>query len=365
MRTKIISCCALILLLRFSGFAQNKIENIIVVTTDGLRWQEVFKGMDSTLANDPRFNQNQKDYIYASYWHANEGERRKKLLPFIWSGLAGYGQLYGNRAHNNFVNTANPYWFSYPGYNEMFTGFADTAINTNSYPDNPNLNVFEFLNNQPGYKGRVAAFGSWEAYDRILRKKTAGYPVIAAFDTIDWKNATYTEQIINKMKQDSYKADEEAGCMDVFTHYQALEYLKTKQPKVLYIAYLETDEWAHSKMYRSYLDAAHHVDGWLQQLWNYLQSSPAYKNKTALLITTDHGRGDINKAQWTSHGAKIEGAGEIWFAVLGPGIPAKGEVKTTMQLYQRQIAQTIALLLGKTFSATHPVAPAIEQIKKE
>ncbi|MCO5241504.1 MAG: hypothetical protein M9904_15760 [Chitinophagaceae bacterium] len=365
MKTKTISCFTLALFLWFSGTAQNKIENIIVVTTDGLRWQEFFNGMDTALANNPEFNQKQKDYIYTTYWDADAGERRKKLLPFIWSTFAANGQLYGNRAYHNYVNTVNPYWFSYPGYNEMFTGFADTAINKNSYPDNPNLNVFEFLHNQPGFKNKVAAFGSWEAYRRILRKKTAGYPVISAFDTIDWKDATYTEKMINKMKLDSYKAEQEEGAMDVFTHYQAMEYLKIRQPKVLYIAYLETDEWAHSRMYRSYLDAAHHVDAWLQQLWNYVQSHPAYRNKTALLITTDHGRGDVNKVQWTSHGSKVTGADQIWIGVMGPGIPAKGEVRTSMQLYQRQVAQTIASLLGKTFSAAHPVAPAIQQIKEK
>lgn len=365
MKIKILFCFLSALFLWLGGIAQNKIENIIVVTTDGLRWQEFYSGMDTALANDRQFNQGQKGYIYSKYWHEDAGERRKKLLPFIWSTFVSNGQLYGNRAFDNFVNVANPYWFSYPGYNEMFTGFVDTAINKNSYPDNPNLNVFEFLHNQPGFKNKVAAFGSWEAYRRILRKKTAGYPVISAFDTVDWKDATPVEKLINKMKQDSYKPEEDEGAMDVFTHYQAMEFLKIRHPKVLYVSYLETDAWAHNKLYRSYLDAAHQVDNWLQQLWNFVQNHPAYKNKTALLITTDHGRGDANKLQWTSHGKHIAGADEIWIGVMAPGIPAKGEVKSFMQLYQKQIAQTIASLLGKTFSAAHEVAPAIQQIKEK
>ena len=365
MRNKIIPCFALGLLLQLSAFTQNKIENIIVVTTDGLRWQELFTGMDSALANNAAFNQNQKNYLYETYWHEDPEERRKKLLPFIWGHFAANGQLYGNRAYNNFANVTNSHWFSYPGYNEMFTGFVDTAINTNSYPDNPNLNVLEFINNQPGYKNKVAAFGSWEAYGRILRKKTSGFPVMAAFDTIDWKNATYAERMINAMKQDAHRPKDDHGCPDVFTHYQAMEYLKTRQPKVLYIAYLETDDWAHAGKYSYYLKAAQQVDAWLQELWSFIQSTPAYKNKTALLITTDHGRGDINKAQWTSHGSKIEGAGEIWLGVMGPGIPAKGEVTAAMQLYQKQIAQTIAYLLAFNFTATHPVAPAIHQVKEK
>jgi hypothetical protein len=46
-------------------------------------------------------------------------------------------------------------------------------------------------------------------------------------------------------------------CLDVFTHCAAIEELNKNKPRVLYIAYGETDEWAHSGKYRSYLDAAH------------------------------------------------------------------------------------------------------------
>jgi len=36
--------------------AQNKTENIIIITTDGFRWQDVFKGMDSAIANNTATN---------------------------------------------------------------------------------------------------------------------------------------------------------------------------------------------------------------------------------------------------------------------------------------------------------------------
>jgi bisphosphoglycerate-independent phosphoglycerate mutase (AlkP superfamily) len=144
----------------------------------------------------------------------------------------------------------------------------------------------------------------------------------------------------------------------------AMEWLKVRKPKVLYIAYGETDEWAHAGMYRSYLDAAHQVDAWIKQLWNFLQSDPQYRNKTSLFITVDHGRGDIQKEEWTSHNNKIQDAHEIWFAVMGPGIKAKGELKNEMQVYQKQFAQTIAKLLGYTFKAGHPVAEPVPSVLK-
>jgi bisphosphoglycerate-independent phosphoglycerate mutase (AlkP superfamily) len=158
---------------------------------------------------------------------------------------------------------------------------------------------------------------------------------------------------------DSYKPFDEEECLDVFTHYAAMNYLTTKLPKVLYISYGETDEWAHAARYKDYLNAAHQVDKWIKDIWEFIQSNSFYKNKTALFITVDHGRGDVEKEKWTSHNNKIAGADEIWFATMGPGINAKGEVKQPEQLYQKQFAQTIAHLLGFHFRCEHTVGEKI------
>lgn len=347
------------------GSAQQKIENLVIITTDGYRWQEVFKGMDTAIANNKEFNEGDSAYIYKHYWNANEQERRKLLMPFFWQTIATHGQVYGNRDYHNYVDNANPYWFSYPGYSEIFTGYADTAINSNGYKPNPHTNVLEFLNQQPSFKGSVAAFGAWDAFDRILNENRSGLPVFSAFDSIGGTHPSTTEQLLNAMLQDSYKPFGSGECLDVFTHYNASDYLKENKPRVLYIAYGETDEWAHAGKYRSYLDAAHQVDAWLRDIWSFIQSDPQYKDKTAIFITVDHGRGDINKKQWTDHGSDVPGAHEIWFALMGPGINALGEMKTTLQIYQEQFAQTIAHLLGYHFTATHPIGNAIVEINRK
>lgn len=351
----------LLIAITFKAEAQ-KAENIIIITTDGFRWQEVFKGIDSAIANNSKFNQGDSAYIFEKYWSNDVSERRKKLMPFLWSVIESKGQIYGNRDYENKVNNANPYWFSYPGYSEIMTGFADTTINSNDFPPNPNLTVLEFLNQQSKLKGKIAAFGAWDAFDRILNEKRSGIPVMSAFDAAGGKAPNANERLINAMNKDAYRPFGEAECLDVFTHYAAFEYLKTKKPKVLYIAYGETDEWAHEGHYRSYLDAAHQVDAWLKQIWNFIQADPLYKNKTALFITTDHGRGDINKNEWTDHGKDIVDAYQIWFAVMGTGVPVKGEIKSSAQLFQDQFAQTIAKLLGYTYKAKHPVSQEIKPV---
>jgi hypothetical protein len=185
--------------------AQQPVENIIIITTDGLRWQEVFKGMDSAIANNQRFNQGDSAYLFEKYWSNDETGRRKKLFPFLWSTVQAHGQLYGNRAFGNKVNNANPYWFSYPGYSEIMTGYADTTVNSNDFPPNPNTNVLEFLNRQSKFKGRATAFGAWEAFDRILNEQRSGFRVTSAFDKSGGDHPTAQQQLINSMLLDSYK----------------------------------------------------------------------------------------------------------------------------------------------------------------
>jgi hypothetical protein len=342
------------------SFGQSVQPNIIVITTDGLRWQEVFKGMDSAIANRNEFNQGDSASIFKRYWAASEQDRRKKLLPFLWSVIEQKGQIFGNRKYNNKVDNANPYWFSYPGYNEIMTGYADTAINSNDYPPNPNVTVLEFLNRQPSLKGKVTAFGAWEAFGRILNEQRSGINVVAGFDSCGGQTPTEKEKLINAMLKNSYKPWGEEECLDVFTHYAAMENLKTKKPKVMYIAYGETDEWAHGGQYKNYLDAARQVDEWIKEIWNIVQADPRYRNNTNIFITTDHGRGDTKKSQWTSHGESIPDSHEIWFAAVGAAIAPKGEMKNNFQVYQQQFAQTFAKLMGYNFTAGHPVAPAVE-----
>ncbi len=342
-----------------AAYSQNA-ENIIIITTDGFRWQEVFNGMDTAVANNSRYNQGDSAAIYQKYWSADVNVRRKKLLPFLWSTLANNGQIYGNRNSGNKVNVANRYWFSYPGYNEIFTGYPDTLVNSNDYKANPNTTITEFLNQQPAFKNKVAAFGAWNAFERILNEKRSRVPVVNGFDKPLTRKYVATEILLNKMLQDSYKPFGDEECLDVFTHYAAMEYLQTGKPRVLYIGYGETDEWAHAGHYKDYLDAAHQVDQWIKDIWNFIQNDPVYKNKTALFITTDHGRGDIIKDEWTSHYDKIAGSDQIWFAAMGPGIHVKGEVKTSGQIFQEQFAQTIASILGQYFKCEHPVGKKIE-----
>ena len=90
-----------------AAWSQKRPQNVIIITTDGFRWHELFKGMDSALANNPQYNQEDSELIYKKYWDSDYKERRKKLMPFFWNTIVSKGQVYGNRNYNNNVNNAN------------------------------------------------------------------------------------------------------------------------------------------------------------------------------------------------------------------------------------------------------------------
>jgi phosphopentomutase len=149
--------------------------------------------------------------------------------------------------------------------------------------------------------------------------------------------------------------------LDVMTFYMAKAYMENNHPKVVYMDFGDTDDWAHMGKYAMYLDAAHKSDAMLQELWSYLQSDPFYKDQTTLLVVCDHGRGYVDK--WTSHGSSIPHADETYLLMMGPDTPAKGEMNNQTQIYQDQYAQTIAELLGFHFTANHPVGEPIQGTK--
>ncbi|WP_026944685.1 sulfatase-like hydrolase/transferase [Algoriphagus marincola] len=322
-------------------------ENIILITFDGLRWQELFKGADSLMVDDTGLIDTPGSLL-ADYWHSDPKKRREMLFPFFWGTIATEGQLYGNRHFGNKVDNSNKMWFSYPGYNEVLSGFADDdRINSNSKINNPNVTFLEYLNQMPEYNGKVMAFGSWDVFPYIIHEERSGVPVNAGFDLAEGDDLTDVERTVNRIQQE-IRGPWGGVRLDPFTHHFAMEGLKKHRPKVMYIAYGETDDWAHGGKYDQYIWSAHQTDAYIKEIWDWVQSDPEYKDKTTLIITTDHGRG-ITKTSWKSHGASVPEGGEIWMMAIGPDTPASGEMKIEGQWHSAQVARTVFKLLGMEY----------------
>lgn len=344
--------CVLYLLLSLGSVAQEKAQNLFIITTDGLRWQEIFHGADSQLIANPAFV---KDTALARllYWDDSPAERRKKLMPFFWNVIARQGQLYGNRQKESKVNVKNIYKISYPGYNELLTGFPDPLPILNAPQANRNKTVLQFLNEQAGFKDSVAAFTSWNVFPFILNKAKNGMRQNCGYETMDDSaEALSLVSAVQNGVQEKLKTR-----YDLLTFFTAKEYIKQHHPRVVFLSLGETDEFAHKGEYDAYLQQISAVDKMVADLWFAVQTDSFYRGKTTFLLSTDHGRGRGTK--WTSHHTFIRGSGEIWLALLGKGIEPLGEMEEAKTVYQAQVAATVAFLLGEKFLSNRNTAPPL------
>lgn len=320
---------------------------VVLVTMDGVRWQEIFRGADPTLlaaaaAAEPS--------TIRAFAQASSRAARAALLPFFWSTIGVRGALFGNLDRGSVVRTANPRRVSYPGYHELLTGFARPAIVDNRPQPNPDVTVLEWLARRPGFTGRVAAYASWDLFPLILNVERSGLPVSR------WREAGLPA-VVEQLRRETVPPWRD-GVFDTFVFRAALQFLQTRAPRVLFIALGDTDEWAHAGRYDRYLEALHRSDGWLSELWQVIESSPAYRGRTSLVITTDHGRGR-DAETWNEHNDRTPGSEEVWVALLGPKV-AGGERSQQDPMTLSQVAATVAALASEDYRASMTAAaPAL------
>jgi hypothetical protein len=330
--------------------AQAPARNVVIVTIDGLRWQEMFGGADSNYF--AKQANGEATLVEKRYVRPTAEVGRTVLMPFMWGQVARHGQIFGDPSRRSRARVTNGLWFSYPGYNEIFSGVGDPRIDSNDKMPNPNVTVLEWLNTRPRFAGKVAAFGAWDRLPFILNVERSGLSVGSGFAPVP-SPKTARERSINALAEDlpplwGY------GTFDAPIVAAAVESLRVDKPRVLYVMLGEGDEWAHRGRYDLYLDATVRADRFIQRIWETLQSLPEYRDRTALLLTTDHGRGATTK-DWTDHGTKVPAAESTWIAALGRGVPPLGP-RESIDVTASQLAMTIAALVGEDYSAVMPQA---------
>jgi hypothetical protein len=328
---------------------------VVLIVSDGLRWQEIFTGAEEDLLNEKDGGSwLDEQELRKRYWRASPAERRAVLFPFLWGTVAKQGQLFGNQTLGSVAQVTNSRAFSYPGYNEMTTGFPNDQIDRNEFGPNPTPTVFEWLNHSGAYHGHVAVYGTWQIFDDIFNRARSRLVMQTGWTLAPRAHEAPRDALLRDLFASMTRFDEE-DLPDAFLQVPLLEYVKSGAPRVLFVGYGETDNWAHQGRYDLVLDSAHRFDGFVRQLWDTMQAMPAYRGTTTFIITTDHGRGS-GLTEWKEHGVEEKGSENIWIAVIGPDTPALGERKNVERVTQAQIAATVAAFLGQDYPAAVPRA---------
>jgi hypothetical protein len=341
--------------------AQSGSDRVVLVTLDGARTEEIFGGLDLAVLKSTLSDKQTPEAqpAYKRFWAGTPEARREKLMPFFWGTLMrDHGSVAGNRAVGSEVRLTNRHWFSYPGYAEMLLGTThDDVITSNDPVQNPYPTVLEFLRTKTGAdRTGVALFASWSVFNAIGESREGALTINAGFERSDADDPE-SRQLSDLQTQTPTPWDSVRH--DVYTFRLAMAHLARHKPRVLYLALGETDDWAHDGRYDRVLEAYARSDAYLNELWTWLQSQPDYRNRTSLLITTDHGRGHTTK-DWKSHGDEHPGSEATWVALISPSLSRRGEWRDHAPITTSQVAATLISWMGFDWREFNPnAAPPI------
>ena len=141
---------------------------------------------------------------------------------------------------------------------------------------------------------------------------------------------------------------------DAPTGLGALAYLHAQHPRVLYVMLGETDEWAHSRRYDLYLDAAQRNDRFIKRLWEEAQAmpdtpiAPPSSWQPITVAATQAGTGPITAGRFQP----LSESG--WPSWDPPS--RRPALRSNVTVTQSQIAATVAALLGQDYRSAQPKA---------
>jgi hypothetical protein len=265
--------------------------NVILLTLDGVRWEEVFHGVDQGQSVDSN----------------------SKVFDFLTHTLAKQGVLYGDKQRGETVRVANKAQNSLPGYQSIMAGATQPC--SSNLCGRIRVETFEerLVHDLELKPEQVATIASWEKIANAV-EHVEGTTFVNAGNKAFGKPDAEDAQINQQQAQDSPPWSD--ARYDKYTFAHAMHYLKAKHPRFLFISLNDSDEWGHKGQYDKYVATLRQHDAWIKELVTTLDSMGAYGKNTTLLITTDHGRGAGN--DWGEHGAEYADSGSVWIYGRSP-----------------------------------------------
>ena len=302
--------------------------NVVLVTTDGLRWQEVFRRRRRGAAEQEGRRGRRLGRPPPEFWRETPEARREALLPFLWWTVARRGPGLRQPRQGSLARVTNGKNFSYPGYNELLTGSPDPRIDSNDKRPNPNVTVLEWLHAQarlPGQGGRVRVVGRVPVHPQRRAQRPPGQRRV---DAARRDSPTESQALLNRLMADT--APDSGEQPPRRPHVPGRPGAPAPRHAPRAVRRLRRDRRVRARRPLRPVPARRprRFDAALASSGTSCRRIPQYRGTTTLIVTTDHGRGEAPQG-WRSHGEKVEGSEAIWIAVLGPDTPALGERSET------------------------------------
>ena len=303
---------------------------VVLVVLDGVRWQEIFNGIDPAMARQRRMTGGEAD--------------PRSLMPNLHRLIESDGLAIGAPGHGGEISATGPQFISLPGYIEIFAGKPDFGCYRNDCAPAPARTVADQVEDASGVDD-VALVASWPNIARAASAVpgfalTAGRKLVAREDTLRGDPAT-ARLLDQGARASAFPGDGEYR-PDSFTKPIALRVLASARPRFLFVGLGDADEYAHRNDYRGYLGALRSSDEFLGALTETLHSMGSRGRHTTVLVTTDHGRA----YNFMDHGPASPESGRVWLVAAGPDVRGRGLVAAGRHHTLSDVAPTVRALLG-------------------
>lgn len=131
---------------------------------------------------------------------------------------------------------------------------------------------------------------------------------------------------------------------DSLTLQHVIDTMRTHKPNLVMVNFREPDYTAHSGSWPGYIQGIKDTDRYLKTLIEFLETSPDYKDNTAIFVTNDHGRHLDTHGGFQHHGDACTGCRQLNFFALGPDF--KSGIQFSNEYDQTDLSATIAEILG-------------------
>ncbi|WP_299494358.1 hypothetical protein [uncultured Shewanella sp.] len=304
--------------------------NLVLVTIDGLRWNEIIDGADLKLINSPHWVLDPQQ-IKRDFWQDNRHARREKLMPFLWQTMVSQGVLIGT-GHDYIVHSDRE--------EKCHRAPAIDACKVKSNPKRPKTELSK--SEEPQIEA-----SSVSPNTDMMQWLRSVFPYGYRSTPFGVKLVPVYFNDVDKQKPNYWKKTN----FDSKTYAYAVESIKSHFQKVTYLSFGATDMHLHEGNYGKYLYAARRIDSYIARLWALLQSLPQYKNNTILVVVNGH---HLKRVSRTATEKTINGYYPLWFVAMGPNIRPVGELNEHFPISPADISQILLTLLNEYPELTPP-----------
>jgi hypothetical protein len=303
-------------------------DRLVLITLDGVRWQEIFGGVDPALARQYRLPE--RAVVDAATLSPN-------LHRAMETGIA-----LGGPEGEPMVATG-PNFASLPGYLELLTGEPSTC-QRNDCPRTARRTLLDACREAPDTSAAdVAMIASWENLENAATGRDPSFLVSAGRHHGVHRDLMMADAVMATLVRRGEKAFPPPGQNDYrpdrLTAPLALRFLRTKAPRCLFVGLGDTDEYAHLGDYGSYLRALREADRFVGDVLEAVADEGDAGARTTVWITTDHGRADT----FVGHGARAPESSRVWLVATGAGV-TRERASTIRRL--ADVAPVLTTVLG-------------------